>query len=128
MDIYIGNIFYEIDEPAIRKIFEVFGKVTDVVLIRDKRTQTSIGYGFVQMPNAIEASRAITELDGHALAGRNLVVKIAHPKDQKLYLTREESNKTHKLPADKTLSESTGSDGYSKKVTDDGYVKLSFKS
>lgn len=81
MDIYVGNLYYNIDESTIRKIFEVFGNVTSVVLIKDKRTSKSLGYGFVQMPHAIEASRAIIELDGRALAGRNLVVKVAHSKD-----------------------------------------------
>lgn len=128
MDIYVGNIHYGLDDNSIRKLFEVFGLVTSVILLKDKAKNTSLGYGFVQMPNAIEATRAIDELHGRSIGGRNLVVKIAIPKDQKTYVDKPElGNKLIFTQKDKTQEQNTLAN-YSKNHTEDGYIKVNFKS
>lgn len=84
MDIYIANLHSNIEEEALAKLFEVFGEVTSAILIRDKETRLSKGYGFIKMPNAIEAERAIDDMNGRLLAEKNLIVKEAIPKEAKV--------------------------------------------
>ena len=127
MDIYIGNLNYEIDEEKTRKIFEIFGQVTKVILIRDKRSLRSLGYGFVQMPDAIEASRAISELDGRTLAGRKMIVKSAHSKDMRPYVTRYAAGESDTLPQNGKSKKNIKPNSYSKDLTKDGYVKVRFE-
>lgn len=80
MDIYIGNMSYDLTEEDLRREFEVFGRVTSVTVITDKFTGRSKGFGFVQMPAKAEAQSAITGLNGKELKGRMLVVNEARPR------------------------------------------------
>jgi RNA recognition motif-containing protein len=80
MTIYVGNINYSIGDEELKKIFEVFGNVEAIKIIRDKRTGKSKGFGFLDMSGNKEAMEAIKTLDGKALAGRNLRVLRAHTK------------------------------------------------
>lgn len=80
MDIYVANLNSSIDEDAVTKLFEVFGEVASTVLIRDRETRISKGYGFVKMPNSIEAERAIEEMHGREIAERTIIAKEANQK------------------------------------------------
>lgn len=67
MDIYIGNLTYETIESEIRSVFELFGRVQQVKIIRSEETGVSKGYGFVKMLNQVEAEFAvngITKING----------------------------------------------------------------
>lgn len=75
--IYVGNLLYEVDEIEIKELFEEFGYVSYVKLIKDKTTQKSKGIAFVQMPHANHARAAIKELNGSIIDGRMIKVSIA---------------------------------------------------
>jgi RNA recognition motif-containing protein len=78
MTIYVGNINYTMSEDDVRHIFEVMGKVDSIKIIRDKKTNKSKGFGFLDMPDKKEGMEAIKTLDGKTVAGRNLRVLRAH--------------------------------------------------
>jgi RNA recognition motif-containing protein len=80
MNIYIGNIDYEVTEQDLKQSFEAFGEVSSVKIIKDKFSGRSKGYGFVDMPDEAQAKKAIQELNDSRLGGRNLVVNQARPK------------------------------------------------
>lgn len=75
--IYIGNLVYDFDELEIQDLFEEFGHVNYVKLIKDKKTHQSTGIAFVQMANGVEAKRAIKTLDGSFIDERKIKVSIA---------------------------------------------------
>lgn len=83
MNIYVGNLPYKTDNDTLRQLFEQFGKVDTVDIIVDRRTGRSRGYGFVTMPDDGEGNRAVDNLNGHELEGRNLRVDISKPKSEK---------------------------------------------
>jgi len=77
MNIYVGNIDYTVETEALKDLFEQFGEVSMAKIIQDKYTNKSRGFGFVEMPDDIEAKNAIKNLNGEDLGGRALVVREA---------------------------------------------------
>lgn len=82
MNIYVGNLSYEVTEEDLQKAFEVFGHVESTKVIKDMYTGRSRGFGFVEMPAETEAQNAINDLNGTALKGRMLKVSKARPRSE----------------------------------------------
>jgi RNA recognition motif-containing protein len=82
MNIYVGNISYEVTEEDLQKAFEAFGQVESVRIIKDKYSGQSKGFGFVEMPAKAEAQSAIEGLNGKELKGRTLNVNEARPRSE----------------------------------------------
>ncbi|MDH4127419.1 MAG: RNA-binding protein [Spirochaetota bacterium] len=83
MNIYVGNLSYEVTENDLQKSFEAFGKVVTVKIIKDPYTDSSKGFGFVEMSTKEEADAAVAELNGKELKGRTLKVNEAHARNEK---------------------------------------------
>ena len=81
MNIYVGNLSYETSEDELRKAFEAFGEVTSANIIKDQYTGQSKGFGFVEMSDRSKAMEAIEKLNATELAGRNIKVNEARPKN-----------------------------------------------
>ncbi len=82
MNIYVGNISYEVTEEDLQKAFEAFGQVESVRIIKDKYSGQSKGFGFVEMPAKAEAQSAIEDLNDKELKGRTLNVNEARPRTE----------------------------------------------
>jgi RNA recognition motif-containing protein len=79
MNIFIGNLSYNVAEGDLRQAFEAFGQVTSATVIKDEQSGRSKGFGFVEMPVQAEARSAIEVLNGKALKGRTITVNEARP-------------------------------------------------
>ncbi len=64
MNMYIGNLSYNVRESDLRDVMEEFGTVDSVKLIIDRDTRRSKGFAFVEMPEDSEAQNAIRDLNG----------------------------------------------------------------
>ncbi|RMF60204.1 MAG: RNA-binding protein [Calditrichaeota bacterium] len=80
MNIYVGNLSFDVTRDHLREMFEAYGEVESADVIRDRYSGESRGFGFVQMPNQGEAESAISELNGKEYMGRNLKVSEARPR------------------------------------------------
>lgn len=78
--LYVGNLDYSTTSDALKEMFAVAGTVVDAVVITDKMSGRSKGFGFVEMSSAEEAEAAIKEFNGKELNGRTLTVNEARPK------------------------------------------------
>jgi RNA recognition motif-containing protein len=74
MNLYVGNLDFEITEEEIKILFEQVGDVASVRLMKDKETGRSKGFAFVQMDDTEEAVIALKTLNGREFHGRNIVV------------------------------------------------------
>ena len=74
MNIYVGSLHFKMKEEELREAFEEYGEVTSAKIIFDKYSGKSKGFGFVEMPNDAEAKKAIEELNGAEVSGRNIIV------------------------------------------------------
>ncbi len=82
MNIYIGNLSFDVTEEELKEAFEVFGKVETVRILKDNYTGKPRGFGFVEMSNNAEAQSAIKELNEKELKGRRLKVNEARPRTE----------------------------------------------
>lgn len=82
MNLYVGNLSYDATEEDLRRAFEAFGHVDSASIIKDKYSGESKGFGFVEMPDAAEAKKAIAGLDGKEFKGRTLTVNEARPREE----------------------------------------------
>jgi RNA recognition motif-containing protein len=83
MNIYVGNLDRSVVEADLKEAFQAFGEVSTASVIKDKFSGESRGFGFVEMPNAAEAQKAIATLNGKALKGRTATVNEAKPRTDK---------------------------------------------
>lgn len=83
MNIYVGNLSYQMSEGELRDAFGAFGDVSSVKILMDRETGRSRGFGFVEMPNQGEGEAAISNLNGKDLGGRALRVNEARPRERR---------------------------------------------
>jgi len=65
MNIYVGNLSFDVVESDLLRLFEAFGEVTSATIIKDKFKGRSRGFGFVEMPDDAQAQAAIDALNGN---------------------------------------------------------------
>lgn len=77
IEIYVGNLSYDMTEDQLRAEFEAFGKVNSARLIVNKFNGKSKGFGFVQMPNQDEVDKACAALNDKEILGRKMKCNVA---------------------------------------------------
>ena len=83
MNIYVGNLSWEVTQDDLKEAFEAHGQVASANLVTDKYTGKSRGFGFVEMPVEDEARSAMGALNGTDLKGRQLNVNEAKPRNDR---------------------------------------------
>ena len=81
--LFVGNLSYDLTEDGLKQFFSQVGEVTDVVIIMDREKNRSKGFGFVTMSSEEEAQKAIEELNGQDLEGREIKISIARPREER---------------------------------------------
>ena len=83
MNIYVGNLSYDLAEEELRQLFEEFGSISSCTIIKDGYTGKSKGFGFVEMDDDAQADSAIEALNGKSVKGRMLRVNQARPRTER---------------------------------------------
>ena len=81
MKLYIGNLSWGVDEKGLKELFASYNP-SDVALIVDKFSKRSKGFGFVTIDDDEAAKKAIEEMNGKEVDGRELKVSEARPKEE----------------------------------------------
>ena len=82
MNIYVGNLSWQMTDEDLRTLFEQYGSVTSAKIVKDKVSGRSKGFGFVEMPEDTEAQNALSSLYDSEVLGRKIIVNEAQPKPQ----------------------------------------------
>lgn len=77
--IYVGNLSYRTSEDQLAQAFAKFGQVSSTVIVIDRATNRSKGFGFITFDNAAAAQKAVEEMNGKEIDGRTVKVSIAKP-------------------------------------------------
>ncbi len=77
MRLYVGGLPYQTNDNDLISLFEQIGQVTSATVITDRETGRSKGFGFVDMENAEDGQKAISQLNGTSLGGRTITVNEA---------------------------------------------------
>ena len=82
MKLYIGNLSWGTTTEDLKAQFEQFGAVSDAIVITDRQSGRSRGFGFVTMDDDAEASKAMEECDGGDLEDRTIKCSEAAPRKE----------------------------------------------
>lgn len=82
-NIYVGNLPFSTTDDELNNLFSPHGTITAARVIKDRITERSRGFGFVEMENDAEADKAIAEMNGKDLDGRPLKVSEAKPREDR---------------------------------------------
>ena len=85
MRVYIGNLGYDVTEEELQQLFSAHGRVESVSMIRDRATDRSKGFAFVEMPSSAEAQAAIQALNEKEFHQRTLTVNEARPREERSF-------------------------------------------
>jgi RNA recognition motif-containing protein len=83
--LFVGGLSYNTDVEEIRELFVQAGEVISANIIKDKFTNQSRGFGFVEMATEAQAAEAIKMFNGKELGGRNLVVNESKPQEKRTF-------------------------------------------
>lgn len=81
MNMYVSNLSFRLSEQELGDLFSQYGEVSSVKIIKDRETQRSRGFGFVEMPNDDQAKSAMEALSNYEIGGRNINVSEARQRD-----------------------------------------------
>ena len=81
--LFVGSLSYDVTQSQLEELFAGVGTVESATLITDKFSGQSKGFGFVEMSSDAEAQKAIEELNGKEVSGRNIVVNEAKPREER---------------------------------------------
>lgn len=82
IELYVGNLSYDMSEPELLKAFEAYGEVLSARIIKNKFNDRSKGYGFVEMAIQAGADKAVKAMHGKEVMGRKLVVNEARSRSR----------------------------------------------
>ncbi len=82
MNIYVGNLPWDLSEEDLREAFAAFGEVETAKIVQDKFSGRSRGFGFVEMPKKEEGTAAISGMNEKDLKGRAIKVNEAKPRTE----------------------------------------------
>ncbi len=83
MNIYVGNLSYDVTEDDLRAEFQAFGEISSLNIIKDKFSGQSKGFAFVEMPKLSEGQAAITGLNGKKVKDRTISVSGARERNDR---------------------------------------------
>ncbi|MCF7831264.1 RNA-binding protein [Candidatus Gracilibacteria bacterium] len=81
--LFVGSLSYDVRDDDLSKFFAEAGTVVSAVVIIDKFSNRSKGFGFVEMSTEQEAASAVDMFNGKELMGRPIIVNIARPKTER---------------------------------------------
>lgn len=81
--LFVGNLSWNTTDDDLKREFGAAGSVDDAVVIMERFSGRSKGFGFVEMSTAEEAEKAVEMLNGKELDGREIVVNVARPREER---------------------------------------------
>lgn len=81
--LYVGNLPYSVKDDSLKDMFSDYGNVVSASIIFDRMSGRSKGFGFVEIEDDEEAQKAISEMNGKDVEGRNIVVSVARPREER---------------------------------------------
>ena len=80
--LFVGNLSFQTTDQVLHEVFSAHGTVMEAIVMNDRMTGRSRGFGFVSMSSEEEAEQAINALNGASLDGRALTVNVARPREE----------------------------------------------
>ena len=81
--LYVGNLPWGLNNDSLKELFSAYGEVAEAIVISDRMSGRSKGFGFVTFVNEADAEKAIAEMHNKDVEGRKIVVNVAKPREDR---------------------------------------------
>ncbi|MGB9883130.1 MAG: RNA recognition motif domain-containing protein [Microgenomates group bacterium] len=81
--LYVGNLPWAINNDSLKELFVPYGEVVEAVVITDRMSGRSKGFGFVTFTDEEAAEKAASEMNGKTVSERQIVVNVARPREER---------------------------------------------
>jgi cold-inducible RNA-binding protein len=81
--LFVGSLPWGVDDQKLNELFSTFGNVSSAVVLKDKMTGRSRGFGFVEFEDDAAADEAVNKMNGADVEGRKIVVNEARPREDR---------------------------------------------
>jgi RNA recognition motif-containing protein len=81
--LYVGSLSYDTTDESLKNLFAQYGEIASAMIIMDKMSGRSKGFGFVEMSSDEDAQKAIDALNGTEFEGRKIIVNEARPMEER---------------------------------------------
>ena len=83
MKVYVGNLSFNVTSDKLKELFSSYGEISEAIVISDKFSGRSKGFGFVTFADDAAAQKAISEMNGKEVDGREMKVNEARPMEER---------------------------------------------
>ena len=80
--LYVGNLPWSMTNDSLKELFASYGEIVEAIVITDRMSGRSKGFGFVTFANEADAEKAVTEMAEKEVDGRKIVVNVAKPREE----------------------------------------------
>ncbi len=81
--LFVGGLPYAMNDQDLQNLFSEYGTVASAVVITDRQTGRSKGFGFVELEDDSMAQKAVEEMNGKDVDGRSIAVSVARPREER---------------------------------------------
>lgn len=81
--LYVGNLPWTVTSDSLKELFAAYGEITEAIVISDRYSGRSKGFGFVTFANEADAEKAMAEMADKDMEGRKIVVNVAKPREER---------------------------------------------
>ena len=81
--LYVGNLPWSVTNESLQEMFASFGEIVEAIVISDRMSGRSKGFGFVTFANDADAEKAVAEMNDKEMEGRKIVVNVARPREER---------------------------------------------
>lgn len=81
--LYVGNLPWAVTNESLHDMFASYGEIVEAIVISDRMSGRSKGFGFVTFANEADAEKAVAEMHDKELEGRKIVVNVARPREER---------------------------------------------
>lgn len=81
--LYVGNLPWSMNNDSLKELFASYGEIVEAIVISDRMSGRSKGFGFVTFADEAAAEKAAAEMNGKDVEGRQIVVNVARPREER---------------------------------------------
>ena len=88
--LYVGNLPWSMSGDSLRELFAQYGEITEAIIISDRMSGRSKGFGFVTFVNEADAEKAVAEMNEKEIEERKIIVNVARPREDRGSFRRDD--------------------------------------
>jgi len=81
--LFVGNLPWSLNNDSLKELFSQYGEIIEAIVITDRYSGRSKGFGFVTFANEADAEKAVAEMAEKEVDGRKIVVNVAKPREER---------------------------------------------